>query len=248
MTEAAAHTPAGAAATMPAWMLDIAELVPRVKAHQLTRFSAPAGATPRHASVLILFSEGAAGPELLLLERAADMRAHPGQVAFPGGSRDDGDADEVAVALREAQEETGLDPTGVDVVGVLPALWLPPTDFLVTPVVGWWRAPVAVSAVDPAETASVHVVPVNDLLHPANRGRTRHPSGHVGPAFLVGDLLIWGFTAGVIARLLALLGWERPWDLKRDIELPAQVVADSQRDLARWRPKVVVDLVDDDTS
>lgn len=241
-----ARTDAETAVSMPTWMRQISQLVPRVQAHQLTRFTAPAGATPRHASVLILFADGPTGPELLLLERAAGMRAHPGQVAFPGGSRDDRDVDAAAVALREAQEETGLDPAGVEIVGVLPALWLPATDFMVAPVIGWWREPVAVRAVDPAETASVHVVPLADLLDPANRGRARHPSGYVGPAFLVGELLVWGFTAGVIARLLGLLGWERPWDPERYIELPAEVIAGSQRDIARSRSTITIPLAEDD--
>lgn len=218
---------------MPAWMADVADALPSITARQLTSFRAPAGSHPRAASVLILFGDGPRGAEVLLLQRASDMRAHPGQVAFPGGSRDADDADAAATALREAEEETGLDPHGVDVVGVLPALWLPPTGFLVTPVVAWWWRPVAVRAVDAQETASVHVVAVDDLVDPANRGQVRHPSGYVGPAFLVGDLLVWGFTAGVLARLFAIFGWERSWDATRLIELPDETIAGSMRDLSQ---------------
>jgi 8-oxo-dGTP pyrophosphatase MutT (NUDIX family) len=216
----------------PAWVEDVARVVPRVEEHQLTSFHRPTAGTPRSASVLILFGEGPRGPELLLLERAADMRSHAGQVAFPGGSQDPTDADAVAAAVREAAEETGLDPEGVDVIGVLPALWLPVTDFLVTPVVGWWREPVAVRAVDPAETASVHLVAVADVVDPANRGSVRHPSGYVGPAFVVDGLLVWGFTAGLLSRLLGLLGWEQPWDSERRMALPEAVLAASMRDRA----------------
>jgi 8-oxo-dGTP pyrophosphatase MutT (NUDIX family) len=216
----------------PSWMAEVAAAVPRIKVHQLTSFRPPADGSPRAASVLILFGEGPRGAEVLLLERAAEMRAHAGQVAFPGGRQDEADADAVAAALREAEEETGLDPSGVDVVGVLPALWLPVTDFLVTPVIGWWHTPMTVRAVDPAETASVHVIAIADLLDPANRGRVRHPSGYVGPAFTVGRVLVWGFTATVLARLFGLLGWERPWDDERYIELPDAVVAGAARDLA----------------
>jgi hypothetical protein len=132
---------------------------------------------------------------------------------------------------REAEEETGLDPSGVDIVGVLPALWLPVSDFMVTPVIGWWRTPTSVRAVDPAETASVHVIAVADLLDPANRGRVRHPSGYVGPAFQVGKVLVWGFTAGVLARLLALIGWERPWDKDRYFDLPSPAAPGASRDI-----------------
>lgn len=217
---------------MPAWMREVARAVSHITADQLTSFRPPPGGTPRAASVLLLFGEGPRGAEILLLERAADMRAHPGQVAFPGGGRDETDADAVTAALREAEEETGLDPASVDIVGVLPELWLPATDFLVTPVVGWWHTPMPVRPVDPVETASVHVVPVADLLDPGHRGRVKHPSGYVGPAFRVGEILVWGFTAGVLARLFGVLGWDREWDAERYFELPDDALAGSLRDLA----------------
>jgi NUDIX domain len=149
------------------------------------------------------------------------MRSHAGQPAFPGGRIDDTDADAVAAALREAAEETGLDPGGVDVVGVLPDLYIPPSGFAVTPVVGWWRRPTAVSAMDPAEVASVHRVALTELSDPQNRCRVRHPSGFVGPAFEVRDLLVWGFTGGLLDRLIHLGGWEQPWDPSRVVPLPA---------------------------
>lgn len=216
-------------------MREIAKALPDVQTHQLIGLRQPDGGAPREASVLVLFGEGPRGPELLLLERAADLRAHPGQVAFPGGSQDESDADAVAAALREATEETGLDPAGVDVVGVLPALWLSATDYLVTPVVGWWHTPISVRPVDPAETASVHVVPVDDLLDPANRGRVRHPSGYVGPAFQVDGILVWGFTALIIGGLFDVVGWTRDWDPEQYFDLPPAVLAGSHRDLAGRR-------------
>ena len=67
--------------------------------------------------MLVLFGDGPDGPDLLLIERARDLRSHAGQPAFPGGAIDPGDVDAVGAALREAAEETGLDPAGVDVVG-----------------------------------------------------------------------------------------------------------------------------------
>jgi 8-oxo-dGTP pyrophosphatase MutT (NUDIX family) len=230
---------------MPGWMRDIAAAVPQMTATQLINHRPPAGGAPRAASVLVLFGEGQRGAELLLLERAADMRAHPGQVAFPGGSQDETDADAVAAALREAEEETGLDPRGVDIVGVLPPLWLAATDYLVTPVIGWWHSPGKVHAVDPAETASVHVISVDDLLDPAHRGRVRHPSGYVGPAFQVDEVLVWGFTAHVLAGFFRELGWEREWDQERYFELPAAVLAGSRRDLARRRAAAGVATAED---
>ena len=133
-----------------------------------------------------------------------------------------------AAALREAAEETGLDPTGVEVVATLPRLWLPPSGFVVTPVLGWWRTPSPVSAVDPVEVAAAHRVPVAELTDPANRWTVRHPSGWMGPAFGVRGMVVWGFTAGLLDRLLALAGWEQPWDATRVEELPPAALAGLQ--------------------
>ncbi|WP_030543844.1 CoA pyrophosphatase [Streptomyces albus] len=163
-------------------------------------------------------------PELLLIERASTLRAHAGQPSFPGGALDPEDGDPqtdgpLRAALREAEEETGLDPAGVQLFGVLPRLYIPVSGFVVTPVLGWWREPTPVAPVDPAETARVFTVPVAHLTDPGNRATTVHPSGYRGPAFLVGDALVWGFTAGVIDRLLHHAGWERPWDRGRHVPL-----------------------------
>jgi 8-oxo-dGTP pyrophosphatase MutT (NUDIX family) len=160
----------------------------------------------------MLFGEGPDGPDLLLIQRASTVSSHAGQPAFPGGAVDDTDADVVAAALREAEEETGLDPAGVHVFATLPALWLPPSGFVVTPVLGWWREESPVGVVDAGEVESVVRVPLAELLDPANRVSVSHPSGFVGPAFEVRGLLVWGFTAGLLSRLLAIAGLERPWD------------------------------------
>ncbi|WEV26802.1 CoA pyrophosphatase [Streptomyces sp. 71268] len=167
---------------------------------------------------------GPGGPELLLMERAGTLRSHAGQPSFPGGALDPEDGDPAGdgplrAALREAEEETGLDPSGVQLFGVLPRLYIPVSEFVVTPVLGWWRRPSPVAPVDPAETARVFTVPVAELTDPANRAVAVHPSGHRGPAFLVGGALVWGFTAGVIDRILHFAGWERPWDRERHVPL-----------------------------
>lgn len=178
----------------------------------------------RASAVLMLFGEGPDGPDVLLIERARAMRSHAGQPAFPGGAVDAGDAGPAATALREAVEETGLDPAGVEVVATLPELYLPPSRYLVTPVLGWWARPSPVRPVDAAEVASVHRVPLAQLVDPANRLSVREPrSGHTGPAFTVAGLLVWGFTGGLLDRLLHGAGLDRPWDRSRLRELPRDV-------------------------
>ncbi|MGH3448336.1 MAG: NUDIX hydrolase [Nocardioidaceae bacterium] len=220
------------ATALPGWLRPLAEAGRNVRATQLSRFLPPRDSAPRPASVLMLFGTGSDGPQVLLLERSHDLRSHAGQVAFPGGAQDPVDGGAVEAALREAEEETGLDPAGVQVIGVLPRLWLRPSNYAVTPVLAWWRAPCAVRVVDPAETASVHTVTVSELLDPANRVTVRHPSGFRGPAFCVRDLIVWGFTAGLLSRMFALAGWERVWDESRVLELPSELAASSMRDLA----------------
>jgi 8-oxo-dGTP pyrophosphatase MutT (NUDIX family) len=121
----------------------------------------------------------------------------------------------VATALREAEEETGLVPAGVVPLAVLPDLFIPPTGYVVAPVIAHWADPTAVHAVDPSETATVVRVPVRVLADPRARFQVRHPSGYVGPAFSVAGLVVWGFTGGLLSALLHLGGWERPWDATR---------------------------------
>lgn len=221
--------------TVPSWLQQLAAAIPHVQPEELSRFLPP-DEGGRHSAVLVLFGEGADGPDLLFIERAHTMRSHAGQPAFPGGAQDDTDGSPVAAALREAQEEVGLDPAGVDVLGSLPDLWLPPSGFVVTPVVAWWREPHAVGVVDTAEVAAVVRVPLAELTDRANRLRVTHPSGWIGPAFEVRNLLVWGFTAGLTDRLLALGGWEQPWDHSRVRELDPGTAALALRTVSRPTP------------
>ncbi len=177
------------------------------------------GVGARKAAVLILIG---AGPEILFVERPTTMRTHAGQIAFPGGAADPGDADLAATALREANEETGVDPTGIDILGQLPPAHVDVSGFDVTAVVGWWARPSPVGAVDAREVASVLVVPVARLVDPANRAQVHHPSGYTGPAFQIDGHLIWGLTAHLLDGVLDLAGWQQPWDLDRLIEIPAR--------------------------
>ncbi|GIJ78054.1 NUDIX domain-containing protein [Micromonospora phaseoli] len=175
----------------------------------------------RESAVLVLLGEDAVtGPDVLVLQRAATLRNHAGQPAFPGGAADPEDADVAATALREANEEVGLDPASVTLLAQLPRLWIPVSEFVVTPVLAWWHAPHPVDSREPAEVAHVARLPIAELVEPENRVRVRHPSGWVGPAFSVRGMLVWGFTAGVLAALLEMGGWSRPWPTGRLVDLP----------------------------
>ncbi len=207
---------------LPDWLRPVAEGLDTVTAQALTRMPDPP-ADARPAAVLMLFSDGPAGPELLLTRRGSRLRNHAGQISFPGGGTDPGDGGPVGTALREAQEEVGLDPSTVEVFGTLPTLWLPPSNFAVTPVLGYWTRPVELSSASDFEVREVLHTPIAELVDPARRYSVTHPSGWIGPAFDLGlEVPLWGFTAGVISRLFEAVGWEQPWDASDHRELPAE--------------------------
>ncbi|CAN7489693.1 NUDIX hydrolase [Arthrobacter sp. Leaf337] len=183
----------------------------------------------RKAAVLMLFGAldnvpavsskhlAPADLDVLLLERAHTLDDHPGQVAFPGGGIDPGETP-IEAALREAEEETGLDSAGVEVLGAMPQLALPRGNFLVTPVLAWWHSPSPVRVVDYGESAQVFRIPVRDLLDPDNRVMatvSRGGQSFLSPAFAVNNVVVWGFTGMILNELFDQLGWAVPWDRTR---------------------------------
>ena len=167
--------PPRSAEPVPAWLRELAAAAATMPVPEQLLPPADGG---RRSAVLVLFGEGPAGPDLLFIQRSADLRLHAGQPAFPGGAVDDDDDGPVGAALREAVEEVGLDPAGVDVVGTLPELFIERTGFRVVPVLGWWRQPSAVAPVDAAEVAAVERVSVAQLVDPAVRARHAYGSSY----------------------------------------------------------------------
>ncbi|XTZ13786.1 NUDIX hydrolase [Micromonospora echinospora] len=205
---------------LPGWMDPLLARLGTARSEDFTPLHTPTSGGRQSAVLVLLAEEPEVGPDVLVLQRAATLRNHAGQPAFPGGAADPEDADATATALREANEEVGLDPATVTVLTELPRLWIPVSDFVVTPVLGWWHRPHPVHPREPAEVAHVARLPVAELVDPENRMRVRHPSGWTGPAFSARGMLVWGFTAGVLATLLEMGGWARPWHRDRIVDLP----------------------------
>jgi 8-oxo-dGTP pyrophosphatase MutT (NUDIX family) len=186
----------------------------------------------RRSAVLMLFgprADGGSGDDIVLTERSRELRAHPGQVSFPGGALDEEDGGPVQAALREANEEVGIRPESVEVVDALPELYLSPSRNAVTPVLAWWLDPAPLTPQE-AEVARVVRASVADLVDPENRFTVVHPSGVLGPGFEVEGLFVWGFTAMLLSALLDLAGLSREWDAGRRRPIPDDVITSWTRE------------------
>jgi 8-oxo-dGTP pyrophosphatase MutT (NUDIX family) len=187
--------------------------------------------TGRDAAVLVLFSgppDSSTGgvpddADLLVTVRASTLRHHAGQAAFPGGAADPGDTGPIHTALREANEETGIDASRLQPLTTLEKMFIPPSGFHVVPVLAYSPDPGPVAVVDESETAIVARVPVRAFINPENRimvYRKANTRRFAGPAFLLNEMLVWGFTGQVISAMLDVAGWSQPWntDDVRDLD------------------------------
>jgi len=154
---------------------------------------------PTPAAVLVPLINRDDGLTVLFTERSRDLPDHPGQISFPGGRVEPGDADAGIAALREAEEEVGLSRERVTLLGRLEP-YETVTGYRVTPVVGWVEPPVEIKA-DPVEVAEVFEVPLAFLLEPANLQRHFRMIGDTRRDYYAipyGDRYIWGATAAML--------------------------------------------------
>jgi 8-oxo-dGTP pyrophosphatase MutT (NUDIX family) len=154
------------------------------------------------AGVLVPLIERAEGFHVLLTQRTGDLKHHAGQISFPGGRREPGDADMIACALRETEEEVGVPRTTIDVLGQLDP-YLTITGYEVTPVVGALKPPLTITP-DPVEVAEVFEVPLAFLMDPANHRREQREFKGLTRAYYAvhyGERYIWGATAAMILNL-----------------------------------------------
>ena len=247
----------------PPWLaplIDNLHLVPdayrrRVPPELVAALTGAGTAAGREAAVLVLFSgphahhpagEVPDDADLLLTVRAGTLRHHAGQAAFPGGAADPGDQGPVDTALREANEETGVDARRLQPLAPLDRMFIPPSGFHVVPVLADSPAPGPGTVVDESETAAVARVPLRAFVNPANRRmvcRTGLERRYAGPAFLLNEMLVWGFTGHVISAMLDVAGWAQPWDTENVRELDeAMALVDPDRDEDRDEaPSLVAD-------
>jgi 8-oxo-dGTP pyrophosphatase MutT (NUDIX family) len=187
----------------PGWIAPMIAALQLATPHQLSINDPPADSVgKRQAAVLVLISGSAdTGPAVVLLRRARHLRDHGGEVGFPGGGWEPGDASPVETALREAAEEIGVDPTGIDPLAVLPRLLIRASGFEVTAVIAYWRELSPICPVDRAETEEVLGVALRDIA-PADRWSTLTVPDldWSGPSVLLsGSTLVWGYTAELLS-------------------------------------------------
>ncbi|SES06328.1 NUDIX hydrolase [Corynebacterium cystitidis] len=208
----------------PEWLSDIACGADMVSSRLSNRTTAPVQEGDKQAAVLLLFSGDAAATTLpddagiLLTHRTPTMRTHSGQMAFPGGRIDPEDLGPVDAALREAKEETGLDPATVTPVATLDTVSVRSNGYPVHPVVAYQHEPAPTWPASEFETDDVFEAHVHELLDETNR-ITVGWRQWTGPAFRINGYLVWGFTAALLDGLFSAVGWEKHWAHERVYDL-----------------------------
>ena len=179
--------------------------------HDLNPGETPPSAALRPAAVLVPLIDRVDGMTVLLTQRTAHLSAHAGQISFPGGRAEEQDADAIATALRETEEEVGVPRGLISVVGRLDT-YVTGTGFEITPIVGI-VTPDYVLDIDPFEVAEVFEVPLSYILDRRNHNRQERESAGRTRVFFVLPYQgrnIWGATAGMLVNLAEVLNPEAP--------------------------------------
>jgi len=174
--------------------------------HDLNPGMTPPSTALRPAAVLVPLVDRPEGMSVLLTQRTPHLTAHAGQISFPGGRIEEGDADAIEAALRETEEEVGLTREHVRVIGRLDT-YVTGTGFEITPVVGIIRVPFPL-VIDPFEVAEAFEVPLSFVVNPRNHRRTTREFEHRTRVFFVlpyEGRNIWGATAGMLLNLAEVL-------------------------------------------
>lgn len=162
----------------------------------------------RRAAVLICLFEQNAETHIVFIRRATTLRSHSGEIAFPGGSVDREDASPAITALREAQEEIGLEPARVELLGIMPPVFTVVSNFLITPVVAYLPLGPGELRLQPGEVDELLIFPLEGLTDPAIYHTEEWTRGGVARTvyfFDYGSNRIWGATARMLNALLQLL-------------------------------------------
>jgi 8-oxo-dGTP pyrophosphatase MutT (NUDIX family) len=162
----------------------------------------------KQSSVLILFYPMAGNIGLVLMLRPEYRGIHSGQISLPGGRYEETDESLIYTALREAKEEIGIDPGQVQIIGQLTEMYIPPSNFMVTPIVGYQATKPHFTA-DPKEVAEIIEIGVDDLLDDRNK-QMKKMKLSLGfsikvPSFCINDHIIWGATAMILNELKEII-------------------------------------------
>ena len=160
------------------------------------------------SSVLILFYPIEDGIGLVLMLRPEYKGIHSGQISLPGGKYEEDDESLIFTALREAKEEIGVDPTQIQIIGQLTEMYIPPSNFMVTPVMGY-QATKPVFMADPKEVARIVEIDLKDLLDSKNfqmkKMKLRLGFNLKVPSYVIDGNIIWGATAMILSELVEII-------------------------------------------
>jgi len=172
----------------------------------LMNFIQPENAIP--SSVLLLLYPFEKEIGLVLIQRPDYIGVHSGQISLPGGKYEDDDESLIYTALREAKEEIGIDPVLVQILGQITELYIPPSNFIVTPVVGYMSIRPQFKA-DPKEVADIIEIRISDLMNTSNsqkkKMKLRHGFFLRVPSYYIDGNIIWGATAMILSEFCAII-------------------------------------------